>query len=157
MHAPRILIVCGLAGAGKTTTAHRLAAARGGIRLCPDEWMRALDIDLYEQPARANIERLQWTLAQDLVRNGISAIIEWGTWSRNERDDIREWCRAKDIGVELHFLDVPVDELWERLRVRNEQPGEVVIPHFLLDHWANNAFEAPTPDELDQFDAPLDE
>ena len=151
----RVLIVCGLAGAGKTTVATRLARERNGIRLCPDEWMRALDIDLYSQPARANIERLQWTLAQDLVRTGVSAIIEWGTWRRAERDAIREWCRAHDIGVELHYLDVPIEELWSRLRVRNRQPGEVVIPREFLVHWATNAFEPPTPDELALFDAPL--
>lgn len=151
----RILIVCGLPGAGKTTVATRLAHERGGIRLCPDEWMRALEIDLYAQPARANIERLQWTLAQDLVRTGVSAVIEWGTWARAERDAIRAWCRDNDVGVELHFLDVPLDELWSRLRVRNEQAGEVVIPREILRYWASTAFEAPTLEELALFDAPL--
>jgi predicted kinase len=85
----------------------------------------------------------------------VTAVIEWGTWARSERDAIRSWCRDNDVDVELHFLDVPLDELWERLRFRNEQPGEAVIARTDLDAWATTSFEAPTPDELALFDAPL--
>ena len=151
----RILIVCGLPGAGKTTVARRLSLERGGIRLCPDDWMNLLGVDLYDQDVRARVERLQWTVATETVLAGATAVIEWGTWARAERDTIREWCRTHDVGVELHFLDVPIEELWARLRVRNEQAGEAVISRADLETWATTAFEAPTPDELALFDEPL--
>ena len=37
-----LIIVCGLPGSGKTTTATELAARRQGVRLNPDEWLAAL-------------------------------------------------------------------------------------------------------------------
>ena len=48
--AGRLIIVCGLPGSGKTTTARRLEDAHDAIRLCPDDWMEALAIDIFDEP-----------------------------------------------------------------------------------------------------------
>ena len=63
----RLVLVCGLPGAGKTTTALQLVAEQGGVRFSPDEWMHELGIDLLDQPARGRIEQLQWQVAQELL------------------------------------------------------------------------------------------
>jgi len=42
----RLIIVCGLPGAGKTTHAQELQIRVNAIRLCPDEWMEALSLDV---------------------------------------------------------------------------------------------------------------
>ena len=150
----RVILLCGLPGSGKTTSARRLAAERPGLRLSPDEWMAALDIDLYDQPARARVEQLQWQVARDVVALGVTVIIEWGTWAREERDTIRRWCREHGVGVELHHLDVPTEVLWERLQRRNQVPGETVIERHDLLQWEAELFEAPSPEELALFDPP---
>lgn len=41
---PRLILVCGLPGAGKTTLARRLADEVPAVRLSGDEWMVALGI-----------------------------------------------------------------------------------------------------------------
>lgn len=38
----RLLLTCGLPGAGKTSLARRLAAERGAVRLTKDDWLVAL-------------------------------------------------------------------------------------------------------------------
>ena len=78
MNSGRLIIVCGLPGAGKTTLAKSLESRLRAVRLSPDEWMDALDINLWDEPRRAKIEELQWTLAQQLLKLGIKVIIEWG-------------------------------------------------------------------------------
>src|SRR5215475_15304388 len=136
----RLIIVCGLPGSGKTTHARRLEQELSAVRFCPDEWMAALSINLWEERTREEIERLQWELAQQLLALGVTVIIEWGTWARVERDALR--LRARELGasVELHILLAPLEELFERVkRRRMENP---VIEWDQLLQWAE-IFQAP--------------
>ena len=57
---PRLVIVFGLPGAGKTTLARKLERHLRAIRLNADEWMEELSIDLWDEAERARIETLQW-------------------------------------------------------------------------------------------------
>src|SRR3954471_1695995 len=97
LSGPRLIIVCGLPGSGKTTHARRMAAEFGAVRLCPDEWMAALSIDLHDEDKRGKIEALQWALGQELIARGQVVIIEWGTWGRGERDKLR--IQARTLGA----------------------------------------------------------
>jgi predicted kinase len=77
---PRPIVVCGLPGSGKTTHARQVEQKLRAVRFCPDDWMNALEIGLWESRFRERIERLQWKLAQDLLALGHIVIIEWGTF-----------------------------------------------------------------------------
>jgi predicted kinase len=147
------VLLCGLPGSGKTTTARRIASETGGVRFCPDEWMTALDIDLFDEAARAKVEALQWELAQELLALGQTVIIEWGVWSRAERDVVRIRARELGAGVELVYLDVPIDVLLERLAARNAEQlaGTAVISAENLLAWVE-LFEAPDAEEQSRFD-----
>ena len=148
----RLIIVCGLPGAGKTTRAKALETRLHAVRLSPDDWMDALSINLYDEASRARIEALQWKLAQELLEHGLTVIIEWGTWGRSERDALREGARALGAAVELHYLAAPADVLFERIQRRGmENPP---IEREALSQWFEK-FQAPTPEEVALFDAPL--
>jgi predicted kinase len=148
-----LIIVCGLPGSGKTTHAEALESKLGAIRFCPDEWMDALSIDLYDEPRRGAIEALQWKLAQDLLRVGLIVIIEWGTWGRSERDTLRLGARALGAAVELHYLSASEDVLFERIQNRGmENPP---IDREALAQWIE-IFQAPTAEEMALFDQAID-
>ena len=118
MGRPKLIIVCGLPGSGKTTHAKRLEETLGAVRFCPDEWIQALSLGLQDEKSRAKMEALQWAQAQRLLALGQTVIIEWGTWGRSERDALRLGARALGAAVELHYLSAPVDVLFERVQQR---------------------------------------
>lgn len=147
----RLIIIAGLPGVGKTTLAKALAGRHAGVVYSPDDWMDALGIDLWDSPKRDEIETLQWRQAQDVLRLGGTAIIEWGTWGRSERDALREGARALGATVELHFLDALPEVLYERTIARGRENPPLTLEQ-LRQYSA--AIERPTAEEFALFDPP---
>ena len=149
---PRLIIVCGLPGSGKTTLAKAIEGRLGAVRFSPDEWMADLSLDLYDEERRGKVEKLQWRLGQQLLALGQIVIIEWGTWGRSERDALRSGARALGAAAELHYVSAPEDVLLERIQGRRmESPP---IERDMLRRWSE-IFQAPTPEEMDLYDKPL--
>jgi predicted kinase len=138
-----------LPGSGKTTHAKQVERNLHAVRFCPDEWMDVLQIGLWDGESRARIETLQWKLAQDILALGHTVVIEWGTWARSERDVLRIGARALGAAVELHYLDAPVEILFDRIRRRNIESPPITLDD--LVKWAST-FERPSSEELALFD-----
>lgn len=143
----------GLPCSGKTTLARQLEHNRSALRLTPDEWHLRLfgqDAQDPEHDTRHSlIEALLWEIASRALALGTNVILDYGFWSRAEREDYR--ARASQLGAssELHFLDVPPEELLQRLAQRNAQrsPTTFYISEEMMHPWIA-LFEKPTPDEL---------
>jgi predicted kinase len=145
--------MCGLPCSGKTTLAKQIERELSALRLTPDEWITRLfgaDLSLEAlDAARDPVESVLWDLAERILVLGVDVVLDFGFWSRAERDDFRS--RAAQLGArsELHFLDVPEEELLARLATRNTQlpPGTFRIDEARLTLWSR-WFEPPTMDEL---------
>jgi predicted kinase len=113
--------------------------------------MLALGINLWDSEARQRVEKLQWNVAQKMLGLGCSVVIEWGTWAKSERDDLRTGARKLGAAVELHFLDAAVEVLFDRIRRRNAETPAITFDD--MQKWAN-MFERPTPEEMALYDDP---
>ena len=149
----RLILICGLPGSGKTTLAKELAPKVPAVRLSPDEWKHDLGIDYYDEQRRVQLENRLWQLGQELLTLGQSVILENGFWAREERDELRLAARGLGVPVELYYLEAPVEELWRRLELRNDEarPGAAPIKREDLEKWALQ-FEAPDAAERALFD-----
>ncbi|MDR6611061.1 ATP-binding protein [Leifsonia sp. 1010] len=149
---PVLILYCGLPGAGKTTGARERDRETGAIRFSTDEWMADLGLD-YLDPLRDRLQARLDRLWRELLERGQSVILEDGSWTRAERDELRRVARSSGAITELHVFDIPVEELWRRLEGRNAGPGhgEVPITRELLDA-SRLRFEAPDAAERALFD-----
>ncbi len=146
---PRLIIVCGLPGSGKTTLAKMLERRLRAVRFSPDDWMDALSLNIWDEERRGKIEALQWKFGQELLALGLTVIIEWGTWGRSERDTLRLGARALGAAVELHYLSAPVDVLMDRIQQRGTEAPRIERDQLL--RWVE-IFQTPTPEEIALFD-----
>jgi predicted kinase len=152
---PRLVLLCGLPASGKTTLARELADAYGAVRLNPDEWESALDVDPFDEGFQARLEAEFWELTQRLLVLGTSVVLEWGFWARSERDEKREAARTLGVAVELRFLAAPYDELVSRVVARHAAGG-IAITESHMERY-RGIFQPPTDDELALYDPPLPE
>ncbi len=148
-------LMVGLPCSGKTTLARELEHKCSALRLTADEWQLRLfgqDAEHPEHNTRHSlIEALLWEIASRALVLGTNVILDYGFWAREEREDYRS--RARQLGAcsEVHFLDVPPEELLRRLAQRNAQrsPTAFYIPEEMMQPWLA-FFQKPTPDELER-------
>lgn len=150
---PTLHLFCGLPGSGKTTLAKKIEAETGAIRLCPDEWMGSLGLDMFDDDTRDKLEWRLWRLAKDLLRQGQSVIVENGFWTRAERDERREQIKGLNAKIAMHYMDVPFEELLRRIDIRNNQVAYDIVPltRELMEEYAQT-FEPPSEEEMRLFD-----
>ena len=154
MSQARLIVVAGLPGSGKTTLARHLEQAHAAVRLSADDWMDSLEINLHAEHQRDRIEKLQWQLAQRLLRLKNIVIVEWGTWGKWERDILRMRARELGAAVELHYLSAPLEELFRRLQLRGMEDPPISWEQ--VQRWGD-IIQVPDAEEIELFDPPLPE
>ena len=143
----------GLPCSGKTTRAKQLEKQYNALRLTPDAWHLKLfgqdAVSKYHDKNHFVIESIMWDHAARVLKLGVDVILDFGFWAKEERDNFRQ--RAKKLGVnfKIHFMDVPVKELYKRLEKRNKKASDstFIIPKEEMDKYIN-IFQSPTREEL---------
>ncbi|MCP3818789.1 AAA family ATPase [Streptomyces sp. A3M-1-3] len=99
---------------------------------------------------RDPVERVQWSVAERVLQ---IVVLDWGLWTREERDHYHSRARSLGARVVLCVVDPPLDELRRRLAGRNADlpSGTFHITDAGLDD-ALSYFERPTPAELATYD-----
>lgn len=145
----RLVMVCGLPGSGRTTTALRVARELPAIRLNTDEWLHNLGLPIQPETTE-RVESLQWQMAQSLLRIGTNVVLEFGADTAHERESRRH--RASELGasVELRHLAVDPAVLVSRLSGRPDAAAQLVR---LSQSRAR--FEPPSNAELQSYANPV--
>lgn len=152
-----VIMTCGRICSGKSTYACKLSAEMGAVILSVDEITLALFPEGAGEMFDTYVERAQdylYRKSLEIVRTGTDAVLDWGFWTRKEREYAREFYGRNGIRCELHYLDIS-DELWrERISGRNElvRAGKTSA-YYVDDGLAAKfaaIFEEPAENEIDK-------
>lgn len=121
-------LICGQAGAGKTTYAKTLEGRRSAIRFSKDQWVIALhgrSLPMEEwSAAQEKCYRLIAELTVKLLTQEIDVILDYGFWYREERLAARDLAASVGATAMTHYLDTPDTIRRERVLSRNHALDE---------------------------------
>jgi predicted kinase len=145
----KLFVITGLPGSGKTTRAKELAEEHAALRLSPDDWMIPL-FDHNDADGKRDVleGRFIW-LAMRALEHGMSVVLDFGVWARDERSALKHL--AFKIGAECELVYTPIDpdEQMRRVEARFATAPETtfVITEGDLAQWRNE-FQEPDQQEL---------
>ena len=131
-------LIHGFLGVGKTTLARQLERSIPAIRFSHDEWMTRLygddpPVEHFAELYRRVCQQVEevWPRCLEL---GLNVVLDFGFWTRQERDVVRARIAAMGAQACLYRLTYSEIESWRRIDKRNtDLQGSLYI--------ARNTFE----------------
>ncbi len=155
---PKVILLCGKIGAGKTTYAQQLMQRNPAVHLSSDDLMLQLFPeplgDRYDEAAARGL-RYVHDIAAQIVAAGLDVILEGAAWKRADRLKSSSFFRERGIPFEWHYIDI-TDEAWKaHIEARNRavdqgKSGAYYVDEGLLEKCLE-MFEAPKEDEVDVY------
>jgi aminoglycoside phosphotransferase family enzyme/predicted kinase len=149
---PQLLLMCGLAGSGKTWLAQRLAPPLAAVVLRSDVERKrraglgahahsssALDQGLYSPQVSADLYQHLANCAQDVLAGGYDAIVDGSFLRRADRAHFRSMAARLGIGLRVVHCGAPRELLRERIAQRqqvgaDESEADVRVLDLQLTH-----------------------
>lgn len=148
---PLVVMMCGVAGSGKTTFSQRLEK-KGFVRLSIDEeiwstngrWGIDFPMDKFEEYRKDAESKLRKRLIQ-LIHDKQQVVIDFSFWDRLRRNEYKKIIEESGGKWKLVYLKVHPDELRKRLKLRNQRfdANSFPISDELLNSYVNG-FEVPS-------------
>ena len=158
----KVIILCGRIASGKSYYANKLKERSNAIVLSVDDLMLRLSDSCLGQQHDDTARRCElyfYALAEQMINSGIDVIIDYGYWSRADREEAKEYFRIKGIEAELHYIRIPEELRLKQLESRNERlseeskkisTGRVYIIDEVLLQRLDSKFEEPSQEEVDE-------
>ncbi|WNB92957.1 ATP-binding protein [Bacillus sp. NEB1478] len=147
---PLVVMMCGVAGSGKTTFSQQLEK-EGFVRLSIDEEIWATNgrygidypiekVEEYKKEA----ERKLRNLLIELIHDKQQVVIDFSFWDQVRRDHYKQLIEMAGGKWKLIYLKVHPDDLRERLKIRNKRFDANAFPitEEILTSYLNG-FEIP--------------
>lgn len=155
MKMAKVIMTCGKICCGKSTYARRLQAAGNAVILSIDEITLSLFPEgageMHDTYAR-RAEQYLLSLALQILQTGTDVILDWGLWTRAQRDRLRAFWSEHGAENEIHYLRIGKAEWDRRIQGRNAQQTEEPSAYFVdegLLRKVEALFEEPSEDEVD--------
>ena len=146
-----LFVLTGLPGSGKSTHAAALTASTGALHIAMDDEVVARGLSLVDYEARFALQPEVEARIGTLLGQGHDVIAEFGSWTREERDRLRELASASGARTELHFVDAPVETCAARVRARGGLGAEELAREVV--EGSAHLYERPTAAEAAAYDA----
>jgi aminoglycoside phosphotransferase family enzyme/predicted kinase len=144
---PRLILMCGLSGSGKTWMARQLAPALSAVHLRSDVERKRFSAgqsgDTYGAEARRQTYQHLAHCASDMVAGGYSVIVDATFQSRADRAPFRKIAGELGIPAWLVHCHAPIGVMEARIRERLHRQDDPSEADVQVLQQQRNAFEPP--------------
>ena len=152
----KVIMTCGRICCGKSTYARKLQENRNAVVLSIDD----ITLTLFPEGAGEmhdtyvlRAEQYLLSLSLQILESGVDVILDWGLWTRAQRDRLRAYYTGHGVENEIHYLRLSPEEWERRIRKRNaeqnkEEPQSYYVDEGLLRK-VDSLFEEPSDTETD--------
>ena len=152
----KVIMTCGRICCGKSTYARKLQENRNAVILSIDEITLAMFPEGTGEMHDTYVNRAeQYLLALSLqiLKSGVDVILDWGLWTRAQRERLRAFYTEHGVENEIHYLRISTEEWERRIRKRNTQQREEEPQAYFVDEGllrkVESMFEEPSDAETD--------
>ena len=152
---PKVSIMCGKICSGKSTYAEKLKLENKAVILSVDELTLALFENQAGEKLDFYVEKLKEYFLKkslDIVEAGADVILDWGFWTKKERDYAREFYDSRNISYQFYYMNVGIDEWKKRILKRNQEIKREQLEAYPIDKGllskVEKMFEEPDRKEL---------
>ncbi len=147
-----IIMLCGRIGSGKTTYAKMLQREKKLVVLSCDDFVLAINDDLSKRhEIQEKISVQLFDLAKQIWRSGVSVILDFGFWYKEQRKNIKREFEKEGIKVELYYCKCDIDETNFRIIERNNKILQNEARGYIIDlklkKELDDKFDEPDEDE----------
>jgi predicted kinase len=123
----KLIAICGKVCSGKSYYAATLKEKENAVILsCDDVTMTLFDNDLgdnHDVMVKKIMTHLK-DVSLKIIATGTNVILDWGFWSKKDREELTEYYKNNDVPIEWHYICVD-DQTWEKnIEERNKRVEE---------------------------------
>ncbi len=152
----KVFLICGKICSGKTVYAEQLRIKHKAILLSVDEIMLSI-FGLYtgslHDEYTKSIKEMLLKKTLEIIEVHVSVILDWGFWTKKEREYVRNYFKDHHIEYEFYYIDIPNEEWKKRIEQRNYLVQTKEIQAYFVDenllNKTNRLFEIPDQNEID--------
>ena len=152
----KVFILCGKICSGKSTYSQKLRKDKKAVILSVDDITLTLlgqnggdTLDVYVE----KLEQYFFQKSVEIVETGINVVLDWGFWTKTERDFAKQFYGSRGIEYEFHYISINDEEWCRRLDKRNNDVLEKKSDAYYVDEGLaekfKSIFEIPAKDEID--------
>ncbi|MCM1356987.1 MAG: ATP-binding protein [Prevotella sp.] len=152
----KVIMVCGKICSGKSTYAEKLRMEDNSVLLSVDEIMLTVFGQNAGEKHDEYVGKIKTYLLKkipEFINAGISIILDWGFWTKQERDFTRKFCKIRNIECEVHYINIS-NEVWKQhISNRNNMVSAGKSESYFVDDRLVekfiSMFEVPNKNEVD--------
>ena len=152
----KVYILCGKICSGKSTYSQQLRKDKKAVILSVDDITLTLlgqnggdTLDVYVE----KLEQYFFQKSVEIVETGINVVLDWGFWTKTERDFAKQFYGSRGIEYEFHYISINDEEWYRRLEKRNKDVLEKKSDAYYVDEGLaekfKSIFEIPGKEEID--------